>query len=68
MPFTTSKATDILKSVIQTTTYIGLSTTTPTAAGGNFTEPSAASGYARSMFGQQDTSKQAQLADRKSVV
>lgn len=63
MPFTTSQATSILQSVIKSTTYIGLSTTTPTAAGGNFTEPSSASGYVRAKFGDQDASKSAQIAN-----
>lgn len=64
MPFTTSQATNILKSVIPSTTYIGLSTTTPTAAGGNFSEPDpATTGYARAKFGDQDTSKSAQIAN-----
>lgn len=63
MPFTTSQATSILQSVIKSTTYIGLSTTTPTAAGGNFTEPSSSSGYERSKFGEQDASKSAQIAN-----
>lgn len=63
MPFTTSQATSILQSVIKSTTYIGLSTTTPTAAGGNFTEPGSATGYARAQFGPQDASKSAQIAN-----
>jgi len=33
--------------VAPVTTYIGLSTTTPTDAGGNITEPSGGAGYAR---------------------
>ena len=33
------------------TCYIGLSTTTPTAAGDNFTEPSEASGYSKVLIG-----------------
>lgn len=33
------------------TCYIGLSTTTPDAAGANFSEPSSSSGYARVMLG-----------------
>lgn len=63
MPFTTSQANSILQSNIKPTTYIGLSTTTPTAAGGNFTEPGSATGYARAQFGTQDTSKVAQIAN-----
>lgn len=63
MPFTTSKANSILQSAIPSTCYIGLSTTTPTAAGGNFTEPGSAAGYARPQFGTQDTSITAQIAN-----
>lgn len=63
MPFTTSQATSILKNLITSNVYIGLSTTTPTAAGGNFTEPGSASGYERAQFGTQDTSKTAQIAN-----
>lgn len=63
MPFTTSQATNILKTAIPSTCYIGLSTTTPTEAGGNFTEPGSATGYARAQFGNQDTSKSAQIAN-----
>ena len=33
------------------TCYIGLSTSTPTAAGDNFTEPSEASGYSKVLIG-----------------
>lgn len=36
--------------------YIGLSTTTPDAAGSNFSEPSSSSGYARVMLGTQGQS------------
>lgn len=63
MPFTTSKANSILTTSITSTTYIGLSTTTPTAAGGNFTEPGSTTGYERAQFGTQDTSKTAQIAN-----
>ena len=36
---------------LASTCYIGLSTTTPDAAGSNFSEPSSSSGYARVMLG-----------------
>lgn len=37
------------------TCYMGLSTTTPAADGTNFTEPSSANGYARTLVGQYNT-------------
>ena len=55
MPFTPAKATSILTSNIAPSHYIGLSTTTPTATGGNFTEPSSSTGYARQKFGDQNS-------------
>ena len=38
------------------TCYIGLSTTTPTATGDNFTEPSEANGYAKVLIGNYNQS------------
>lgn len=46
MGFTTSYANTILTSLFSGA-KLALSTTTPTAAGGNVTEPAAANGYAR---------------------
>ena len=46
MPFVTSYVQTILTNLISNA-YIGLSTTTPTAAGENFTEPSSSTGYKR---------------------
>lgn len=46
MGFTTAYANSILSSLFAATS-IALSTTTPTAAGGNVTEPPASAGYAR---------------------
>ena len=47
MGFTTTKANSILDGLFSTSTYIALSTTAPTDAGGNVTEPSTANGYKR---------------------
>jgi hypothetical protein len=63
MAFTRAKASSILASNINSGVYIGLSTTTPTVTGGNFSEPSFAAGYERSQFGTVDSSKQAQVAN-----
>lgn len=63
MAFTRAKASSILQNEIKSTVYVGLSTTTPTETGGNFTEPSSATGYARPLFGTVDSSKQAQVAN-----
>jgi hypothetical protein len=46
MGFTTSYANSILESLVKNA-YLALSTTTPTAAGGNVTEPATSAGYAR---------------------
>lgn len=62
MGFTTSAATSILQNQIKNC-YVGLSTTTPTAAGGNFSEPSASTGYERASIGNLNTSISAQVAN-----
>ena len=49
--FTRETATSILSSWINSNTLVCLSTTTPDMNGDNFTEPSAANGYARHTFG-----------------
>lgn len=63
MGFTREKATNVLTSTIKSTHYVGLSTTTPTADGGNFTEPSGM-GYARAPIGEINSTKfKAQIAN-----
>lgn len=39
-----SKANELLDQIVKSSYYVGLSTTTPTPTGGNFTEPSIPSG------------------------
>lgn len=63
MGFITSKATTILQAHIKNTHYVGLSTTQPTEAGGNVSEPSAAAGYTRMPIGALNTTKSAQIAN-----
>ena len=67
--FTNSKASEILRSVIDSSTYIALSTTTPEKAGSGsgFTEPSAATGYARAQMGDLNTSISAQVANKNII-
>ena len=62
MGFTTSAATSILQNQIKNC-YVGLSTTTPTAAGGNFSEPSSSTGYERASIGDLNTTISAQVAN-----
>ena len=50
---------------LASTCYIGLSTTTPDAAGANFSEPSTSSGYARVMLGSHNQTN-TQLMDAPS--
>jgi hypothetical protein len=50
---------------LASTCYIGLSTTTPDAAGANFSEPSTSSGYARVMLGNYNQNN-TQLMDTPS--
>jgi hypothetical protein len=47
MGYTIEKANSILNADFKNTYYIGLSTTVPNDAGGNFTEPLASAGYKR---------------------
>lgn len=61
--FTRKKATSILQSAIRSSTYVALSTTTPTATGSNFTEPSPDIGYKRHAFGEINTSIDGQIAN-----
>lgn len=65
MPFTTSKANDVLQSAIPKTCYIGLhvGVSAPSASGSGFSEPSSSTGYTRVAFGAQNTSKDAQIAN-----
>lgn len=61
--FTRAKASAILESVIKPTTYVALSTTTPTETGSNFTEPSADNGYKRHAFGNVNKTISGQVAN-----
>lgn len=63
MGYTKDKASSILASDFNASTYIGLSTTTPTDTGGNFTEPSALTGYERKKLEEMDTSIKGQIAN-----
>lgn len=65
--FTESAATEILTSKIKSTTYVALSTTTPTKTGGNFTEPAASAGYARAKFGDVNTTISAQVTNNDYI-
>lgn len=47
MGYTIEKANSILNADFKNTYYIGLSSTVPTESGGNFNEPTSASGYKR---------------------
>lgn len=47
MPIVRSKANTILSDLFQSTFYIGLSTTEPTATGGSISEPTSDTGYKR---------------------
>lgn len=56
----TSKANSILNDLFKNGYYIGLSTTTPTATGGNISEPLAKNGYKRvklTCMGEADSAK-----------
>lgn len=68
MGFTTTEATSILTEKTNNI-YIGLSQTTPTENGGNFTEPSASSGYERSYLSStdRDLSISAQISNKKII-
>lgn len=63
MGFTRKKASEILADVIKSTTYVALSTTTPTDTGSNFTEPSPDNGYKRHAFGQVNTTIEGQITN-----
>lgn len=65
--FTNSKANDILKSAIPSTTYVGLSTTTPNDSGGNVSEPAASTGYSRKQIGTLDYSINKQIANKEYI-
>lgn len=67
MAFTRAKASSILQSNINSSVYIGLSTTTPTETGGNFSEPSSTTGYEKAQFGTVDTSISAQVANKAII-
>lgn len=56
-----SKANEILNSLFQKTYYIGLSTTTPTVSGGNFTEPASSTGYRRIQMENMGTASDGQI-------
>lgn len=63
MGFTRDKATNVLTTTISKTHYVGLSTTAPTDTGAQFSEPGAATGYARAQIGDLSTAKEAQVAN-----
>lgn len=65
--FTYSKAQSILTSHITSGTYVGLSSTTPTKTGSNFTELSTTYGYKRAAFGPVSTQKEAQVANKEII-
>ena len=65
--FTYAAATEILKSKITSSTYVCLSTTTPTKTGANFTEPAASTGYSRKAFGSVNSSKTAQVTNSEII-
>lgn len=65
--FTRARASAILAGQIKSTTYVALSTTTPTVTGGNFTEPPTSAGYVRKALGVLDTSITAQIANKDYV-
>ena len=69
MPFTLSKAHSILTREITKDTYIGLSTSAPTADGDNFEEPDPGVGYERVKFGDTyDSSVQAQVSNGNGII
>lgn len=69
MGFVTSYASDILQQHIKSTHYVALSTTEPTEAGGNISEPGTKSttGYERVLIGELDTSKGGQIANSNII-
>ena len=68
-----SKANEILNSLFPNGgnpakyTYIGLSTTTPTETGANFTEPASANGYERVQLTVMGTASNAQISNNKII-
>lgn len=67
MPFTTSVAQAILAEKFSERNYIGLSTSTPTDTGGNFSEPSTSTGYNRAPIGTLDKSIDRQIANAEYI-
>ena len=65
--FTRAKATSILQAAIDASTYVALSTTEPTEAGGNFTEPPISTGYQRQKFGPVNTTIGGQVANDEII-
>ena len=65
--FTRNKATSILQTAIKSSTYVALSTTTPTETGANFTEPPASTGYVRQAFGEVNTTISGQVANKNII-
>lgn len=61
--FTYAAATSILTTWIKEDTYVGLSSTTPTKTGSNFTEPPKSAGYTRARFGTVNKSIAAQVSN-----
>lgn len=67
MPIVRNKANSILNDLFQKTYQIGLSTTTPTATGGNVTEPSSASGYKRMPLSAMGTASDGQIQNNDII-
>ena len=57
-----SKANEILTSLFSKSYYIGLSTTTPTVTGSNFTEPATSTGYKRVQLSNMGTASDGQIS------
>ena len=56
-----SKANEILNSLFQKSYYIGLSTSTPTVTGSNFSEPAPSTGYKRVQLSNMGTASDGQI-------
>lgn len=65
--FTPTAAQELLLSKINAGTQVGLSSTTPTSEGKNFTELSKALGYKRASFGTVNKTKPGQVANENII-
>lgn len=65
--FTYAAAQSLLTSKITKDTWVGLSSTTPTKTGSNFTELNKSLGYKRAQLGAINTSKSGQVANNDIV-